>query len=162
MSDSPGHDGIDSHSGGPSAQPIPRGIEVLVKKASVDPAFRQALLEKRAAAAAEIGLELSATEATMLNSVPQSQIEQIVQNTTVPDEHRRVFLGKAAAAMVAVLGLAGFGLTTCVSVTGCRSDWRYDYVPTDPGKSAPEKRSTSSDGRDDSLKDKGSDKGSGK
>ena len=38
--------------------PIPRGIEVLVKKAAVDPQFRRLLLEKRGEAAKEIGLAL--------------------------------------------------------------------------------------------------------
>jgi hypothetical protein len=118
MSDSSGGDGT-GNTEGHAQQPIPRGIEVLVKKASIDPAFRQALLEKRASAAAEIGLELSAGEAAMLNSVPQSQIEQIIENTTVPDEHRRVFLGKAAGAMLAVIGL-GLGLSSCA--TGIRPD----------------------------------------
>ena len=88
---------------------IPRGIEVLMKKASVDPEFRQTLLDKRARAADEIGLELSDVETAMLNGVPGSQIEKIIENTTVPDEHRRVFLGKIGTAMVAVLtlGLSG-------------------------------------------------------
>ena len=36
---------------GKEVGPIPRGIEVLVKKAAVDPAFKQILLEKRAKAA---------------------------------------------------------------------------------------------------------------
>jgi hypothetical protein len=89
---------------------VPRGIEVLVKKASVDPAFREILLEKRAAAATEIGLELSAAEIAVLNSLPRPQVEQIIQNTTVPDEHRRVFLGKMATAMLALIGLSVSGL----------------------------------------------------
>ncbi len=88
-----------------SLKGIPRGIEVLVKKASVDPEFRSVLLEKRAAAAAEIGLELSNTEAAMLNAIPRAQIQKIIENTPVPDEHRRLFLGKIAAAMLAVLGI---------------------------------------------------------
>ena len=121
MSDSSGRNGAVKSEGGQEKRSasahssgvggIPRGIEILVKKASVDPGFREILLEKRAAAAAEIGLELSPAEATTLNSVPQSQIEQIIENTIVPDEHRRVFLGKTAAAMLAVLGLLGLGLS---------------------------------------------------
>lgn len=71
-----------------SLQGIPRGIEVLIKKASVDPEFRTVLLEKRADAAA--------------------QIEKIIENAKVPDEYRRLFLGKVAAAMLAVLGIPLF------------------------------------------------------
>jgi hypothetical protein len=103
---------------GASANPsIPRGIEALVKKASVDPDFRKNLLENRAKAAVEIGLELSAAEKAMLKSIPEAQIEQIIESVTVPDEHRRVFLGKIASAMLAVLalGLPGCGESDKVS-----------------------------------------------
>jgi hypothetical protein len=93
---------------------IPRGIEVLVKKASVDPEFRKTLLERRAKAAEEIGLELTAAEAAMLDSVPPAQIGKIIENTTVPDEQRRVFLGKIGVAMLAVLGI---GLSTAGCIT---------------------------------------------
>jgi hypothetical protein len=85
---------------------IPRGIEVLIKKASVDPEFRAILLEKRAEAASEIELELSTTEAALLNTIPKAQIEKIIENVSVPGEHRRAFLGKVAGAMLAVFGIA--------------------------------------------------------
>ncbi len=84
--------------------PIPRGVEVLVKKAAVDAEFREVLLERRAAAAGEIGLELDPTEALMLAAVPADQLRAIIQRTTVPQEHRRAFLGQAAAAMLAAVG----------------------------------------------------------
>jgi hypothetical protein len=96
---------------------IPRGIEVLIKKASVDPDYREVLLEKRAQAAAEIELDLSAAEAAMLTAIPAAQIEKIIRSTIVPVEHRRVFLGRAAAAMISVL--AGVGLAGCFT-TGIR------------------------------------------
>lgn len=83
---------------------IPLGVEVLVKKAAVDPAFRALLLERRAEAAAEIALGLQPAEAAMLAAVPRAQLEAIIDQTTVPQEHRRAFLGKAAAAMLAALG----------------------------------------------------------
>ncbi len=86
--------------------PVPRGVEVLIKKASVDPGFRQVLLEHRAAAADEIGLRLDPAETMMLAAVPQAQLEAIIERTTVPQEHRRAFLGKAAAAMLVALGYA--------------------------------------------------------
>jgi len=83
---------------------IPKGIEVLVKKASVDPAFKALLLERRAAAAQEIGLELDAAETMMLAAVPAGQLEAIIARTDVPQEHRRAFLGHATAAMLAAVG----------------------------------------------------------
>jgi hypothetical protein len=82
---------------------IPRGIEVLVKKASVDAEFRGMLLARRAEAAGEIGLELEPSEAAMLNSVPGAQLEAIIASTVVSPMSRGAFLGRAAAAMLAAL-----------------------------------------------------------
>ena len=87
------------------SQAIPRGIEVLVKKASVDAAFKALLLADCPTAAARIGLELDAAEAALLRAVPQDQLEAIIERASVPEEHRRTFLGQAAAAMLTVLGL---------------------------------------------------------
>jgi acyl carrier protein len=89
------------------SEPIPQGIEVLVKKASVDPAFRALLLERPEAAVAEIGLALGPAEAMMLRSVPREQLAAVIARTSVPEEHRRAFLGQAAAAMLGALGMMG-------------------------------------------------------
>ena len=99
---------------------IPQGIEVLVKKASVDAAFRAILLDRRAAAAAEIGLELDPAESMMLQTVPRDQLEAIIARTTVPAAHRRVFLGKTAAAMLAAIG-GGLVAIALLSSAGCRA-----------------------------------------
>ncbi len=82
---------------------IPQGIEVLVSKASLDPEFKTRLVERRAEAAAEIGLELNAAERAMLAAVYAEQLDAIIARTTVPHEHRRAFLGQAAAAMLAAV-----------------------------------------------------------
>jgi len=87
-----------------SPEDIPRGIEVLVKKASVDPQFKELLLNTRAQAAKEIQLELEAVEVLMLSSVPRTQLEAIIANTKVNPTTRRAFLGTAAAVMLAALG----------------------------------------------------------
>lgn len=89
----------------------PRGMEVLLKKAAVDPAFRAALLARRAGAAEEIGLTLAPAEAAMLAAIPAVQLESIIEKTEVPDESRRAFLGQMGVAMLAALGLVG--------ATGC-------------------------------------------
>ncbi|HPD16599.1 MAG TPA: hypothetical protein PLE19_16720 [Planctomycetota bacterium] len=86
---------------------IPRGIEVLVKKASVDADFRRLLLEKRAGAAREIELTLEPAEAMMLDAVPAAHLEAIIASTTVAPVTRAAFLGKAAAAMLAALAAGG-------------------------------------------------------
>jgi len=106
---------------GQSVGDIPRGIEILVKKAAVDPEFRELLLLKRAEAANEIGLTLDPAEAMMLRAAPAEQLEVVIDRTVVPREHRRVFLGKAAAAMLAALGLGQAGCDQ-PAPTGSRPD----------------------------------------
>ena len=87
---------------------IPCGIEILVKKAAVDPAFRTLLVEHRSRAAAEIGLALAPAEAAMLDGAPKEQLEKIIAATRVRPDQKPAFLGKAAALMVAALGLQVF------------------------------------------------------
>ena len=83
---------------------IPRGIEVLVKKASVDAAFKALLLSSRSKAAGEIDLELDASEAAILDMVPAAQLEAIIASTRVDPLKKAAFLGKAAAVMLVALG----------------------------------------------------------
>jgi TonB family protein len=83
---------------------IPRGLEVLIKKAAVDPAFRKLLLEKRAGAAEAIGLKLTAAEEAMLAAVPLPQLEGIITHTRISPKLRPAFLGYAAGTMLAALG----------------------------------------------------------
>lgn len=82
---------------------IPRGIEVLVKKASVDPDFKATLLARRSRAAAAIGLTLGPAEAAMLDGIPTAQLDAIVANTRVAPRLRPAFAGYVAAAMFAAL-----------------------------------------------------------
>jgi hypothetical protein len=90
--------------------PIPRGIEILVKKASVDPEFRRLLLDVRAEAAGAIGLALDRAEAAMLAAIPDTQLDMIIARATVPVESRAAFLGRAAALMLAALGAETFAV----------------------------------------------------
>jgi hypothetical protein len=89
---------------------IPRGLEVLIKKAAVDPAFKDILFEKRAGAAEAIGLKLTAAEEAMLAAVPLSQLEGIVAHTRISPKLKPVFLGYAAGAMLAAIGTAGYAV----------------------------------------------------
>lgn len=84
----------------PNAYKMPRGIEVLVKKASVDPKFRSLLLEKRAEAALEIDLELDEAEKAMVAAMPQEQLEKIIVNTKVPEEQKPVFMSELGKVML--------------------------------------------------------------
>jgi hypothetical protein len=99
---------------------VPRGVEVLIKKAAVDPEFKNTLLAERSAAAARIGLILEPVEATMLSAAPVEQLEAIIAGTVVPQEHRRAFLGQAAAAMLATFGAVATGCGN--EVKGIRPD----------------------------------------
>ena len=129
---------------------VPRGIEVLVKKAAVDPEFKALLLAERSAAAAEIGLELSDAETAMLNGVPAVQLEGIIANTTVGPKLRPAFMGRAAAVMLAALGTALVGChddPTAPPTDGTRPDrpdGRYD-------KAGYEERESPDDGETDST-----------
>lgn len=86
---------------------VPRGVEILIKKAAVDPTFKKLLLENRARAAEAIALTLSAAEEAMLEAVPEAQLHAIVANTKVSPGLRPAFLGCAAGVMLAALGGAG-------------------------------------------------------
>ncbi len=122
---------------GTSIGAIPRGIEVLVKKAAVDPPFRTLLLERRAGAADAIGLTLTPAEAAMLAAVPAGQLEAIIDGTVVPESNRRAFMGAAAAAMLAALGVTQAG---CPVVTGSRPHDRPTTRPATQPASQPATR----------------------
>lgn len=83
---------------------VPRGIEVLVKKASVDPKFRELLLADPQAAARSIELSLTQFEQEMLGTVSQSQLLAIIKATVVPESQRRVFIEATAATMILAIG----------------------------------------------------------
>jgi hypothetical protein len=106
--------------GGANVGDIPRGVEVLIKKAAVDPKFKKMLLEKRAEAAKTIALKLEPAEAAMLNAVPETQLDAIVANTKVNPSLRPAFLGYAAGVMLAALA----------ATTGCGD---AGTGPDDPG-----------------------------
>jgi len=87
--------------------PLPRGIEVLLKKASVDAEFRELLLADPNQAAASIELELQPVESAMLQTLPKEQLATVVDRTEVPLSHRRAFLGTVAATMLAFITGSG-------------------------------------------------------
>ncbi len=102
----------------------PRGLEVLLKKASIDAEFRALLLENRAKACVAIDLELDSAETTMLDTMPAEQLDAIIQRTRVRPEDRRVFLGQAASVMLAALG---------AGVSGCKEKAK-DQKPPSPNE----------------------------
>jgi hypothetical protein len=84
---------------------VPRGMEVLIKKAAVDAEFRALVLDHRADAGKEIGLGLLPSEAAMLNGIPRAQLAAIIANTRVEPRLRPTLLGRAAAVMLVALGV---------------------------------------------------------
>lgn len=109
---------------------IPRGIEILVKKAAVDAEFKALLLKKRAGAAEEIELKLDPAEAAMLGGIPAAQLEAIIASTKVDEKVRPAFLGRVAAIMIAALGVGAAGCATYnPPVEGIRPDHPQKIVP---------------------------------
>jgi hypothetical protein len=90
---------------------VARGIDVLLLKGSVDPEFRELLGRDWRAAAAEIELELAESECAILASIPGDVLAEMTARMRVPKSHRRVFLGKTAAAMLVIA--AGLGSPAC-------------------------------------------------
>ena len=101
---------------------VPRGIELLVKKAAVDPEFRTVLHEKRAGAAREIDLTLTSAETAMLNAVPSGQLEAIIAATRVRPTTMPALLGKSAAAMLLALAAIAVGCDSGGVVLGEQPD----------------------------------------
>ncbi len=82
---------------------FPRGIEILLKKASIDGEFRALLLTDPEAAAVALELPLEPMELALLRSMPDEQLAKIIEQTEIPVPERRVFLGRVAGAMFAFL-----------------------------------------------------------
>jgi hypothetical protein len=85
---------------------IPQGIEILVKKASIDSIFRAILLEKRAEAAKEIELSLNPSETIIINTIPREQLDAIIDRTFIEPGPRAAFMGKVATLMIIALSVA--------------------------------------------------------
>jgi len=101
---------------------VPKGIEILVKKASVDATFKDALLKLRSKAAELIELTLETSEEMMLNTIPQKLLEGIISKTKVHSKIKKAFLGSTAAVMLAALTAADASGGTGTLVTGIKPD----------------------------------------
>ena len=93
---------------------IPRGMEILLKKASVDPAFKSRLMEQRSDVAAEIRLELTPAEKMMVDSIPATHLESIIANTKVNSKLVPALLTGTAAVILVAMGIH--------AVSGCASE----------------------------------------
>lgn len=93
---------------------VPTGIQQLLRLASVDPAFRARLVERRGDVAAAAGVILTANEAAVLAAIPAVQLEAMAAHLPPPAPPRRDLLRRTAATAVVLLGGA------VLSDTGCK------------------------------------------
>jgi hypothetical protein len=95
---------------GKEADAVPRGIEILLKKASIDESFRKMFLSDRLKAAGTIGLTLNPAEVAVLKAIPEPSLERMVAATKVQPKIRHAFMGYAATVMLAALTAASEGM----------------------------------------------------
>jgi len=86
---------------GKESDAIPRGIEILLKKAAIDKSFRKTLLSDRSNAADAIGLTLKPAETAMLKAMPEPALDRMIAATKVQPKIRQAFMGYTAAVMLA-------------------------------------------------------------
>ncbi|HNW33747.1 MAG TPA: hypothetical protein PKM25_02365 [Candidatus Ozemobacteraceae bacterium] len=87
---------------------IPRGMELLLKRAAVDDAFCAELFAGRATVADSLAIPLDPAERAMLNAIPEAQLRGIITRTRVPETQKRALTGASAAAMLALLAQLTF------------------------------------------------------
>jgi hypothetical protein len=117
---------------------VARGIDVLLLKGAVDPEFRALLDGNWSAAAERIGLELTDAERAVLASIPGAVLVEMSVRLHVPKEHRPVFLGKTAAAMLALAATLGTAACTPPPPPPARPVKPMRLAPANPDVNEPE------------------------
>lgn len=82
---------------------FPRGIEILLKKACVDSAFRKLVLQDPLIAGQSIELDLKPLEINILKNTPRSVLQAMIANTRVPKQHVKTFQTARTAALLALV-----------------------------------------------------------
>ncbi len=82
---------------------IPDGLQRLLRIAAADPQFRSELLRRRSGLASPASVELTATERTILESIPEAQLATMIDGLPPPPSERRALLHSVAAAALLVL-----------------------------------------------------------
>ncbi len=85
-------------------QPVPVGIQQLLRLASVDASFRRELIERRQGAAEAAGIVLTKNEAAILAAIPDTHLGLMAEKLPPPAPPRRDFLRQTAATAVVLLG----------------------------------------------------------
>ena len=74
---------------------IPRGVELVLKMAAIDPTFRARLIHMRGTASKTIGFKLTFSEAMILEAAPEEQLLAMIDAMPVSDEEREALLSAA-------------------------------------------------------------------
>ncbi|MDM7999410.1 MAG: hypothetical protein QUS33_05255 [Dehalococcoidia bacterium] len=91
----------------------PHGIEVLLKKASLDADFAKVLLESPDKAAHLIGLHLRDSERRILANTPADTLQTMIRHTRVQRQQLSAFKTMSAALMLAAVVTASTLPTAC-------------------------------------------------
>ncbi len=75
----------------------PRHLEALMKKAALDPVFREALLARRSQFADEIKVPLDAAEKQMLDGASAEHLALLIEKTRVSPREQEILNGSASA-----------------------------------------------------------------
>lgn len=106
---------------------IPVGVEELLSMAAVEPEFAQALMERPEETIQASGVALTESEQAILKSVGPGNLAAMIDGVrgVMPDEQRRDFLGRSAAAVLLLASGVGSGAAACdwgMKATGSRPD----------------------------------------
>lgn len=82
---------------------IPRTLEILVKKASLDPVFLQKLVDERSGLADEHSLPLDTSERYMLDMIPEAQLRTMAAHARVPESQKSMLKTSSIGALVALI-----------------------------------------------------------
>ncbi len=127
---------VGGRAGSPSGQGrYPHGIEILLKKAKVDPQFRDKLLRDPVSAAHSIDLVLTDSEEIILANASRSTLSTMIQKAFVPRHQVSSFLTQKAPALV-LLVLAS---TVALEASGTKGITVEDAPPAATVKQASEK-----------------------
>lgn len=91
--------------------PVPTGIQSLLRLASVDTAFREELVQRRAGIAEVAKVPLTDSERAILGAISDTQLEEMAGKMPPPPPARRDFLRQTAATAVVLLGGAAMAET---------------------------------------------------
>ena len=98
---------------------VPVGVEELLSMAAVDPEFARALVARLEETIQASGVALTGSERAILSSVGPGNLETMIDGVrgVMPDEQRREFLGRSAAAVF----LLASGASLAGGAAGCDS-----------------------------------------